>query len=136
MTAASARVRAAWSAVMALFEHYAYLVIFYTLIAPALLGLLAIAGGGQSHHPEHSRTDALGQPANQPTLAGGIAALEDDDDPPALLFYPVLELAQLGLQSLQFPLVRLAAQLLSTIVSLAHRPLLPPPMLNFVRARP
>ena len=36
MTAASARVRATWNAVMALFDNYVYLVVLYSLIAPAL----------------------------------------------------------------------------------------------------
>jgi hypothetical protein len=39
--AASARMRAAWSAAMALFEKYAYFVFFYALVAPALPWLLA-----------------------------------------------------------------------------------------------
>jgi hypothetical protein len=39
--AAAARMRAAWSAAMALFEKYAYFVFFYALVAPALPWLFA-----------------------------------------------------------------------------------------------
>lgn len=41
MTAASARVRAARSAVVTLFENYTYFVFFYALVAPALPWLFA-----------------------------------------------------------------------------------------------
>jgi hypothetical protein len=39
-------VRAAWNAVMALFENFVYVVVFYTLIAPALPWFLARGRSG------------------------------------------------------------------------------------------
>ena len=66
------------------------------------LRLLAVGGRGQGHESEHARADALGEGLDRAPLAGGVAALENDDHPQALVFDPRLELAQLTLELAQF----------------------------------
>ena len=75
------------------------------------LRLLAVGRRRQRDDPEHARADALGERADRPALAGGVASLEDDDHAEALVLDPFLELAQLGLQLAQLLLVLLVLHL-------------------------
>src|SRR5262249_31610525 len=62
------------------------------------LGLLAVGRGGQRHHAEDARADALGEGLDRAALAGRVAALEEDDDAQALVLDPGLEVAELRLE--------------------------------------
>src|SRR5262249_7754178 len=62
----------------------------------------------QRHHAEHARADAVGDRLDRAALACRIAPLEDHDHPQPLFPDPVLESAQLDLQSAELLLVFLA----------------------------
>ena len=49
------------------------------------LRFLAVRGGRKSHHAKHARAHPLGDGLDGSALAGGVATLEQDDDPRALL---------------------------------------------------
>ena len=77
----------------------------------AHLAFLAIARRRERHDPKYPRAHPLGDALHDPTLAGGVAALEDNQDLHALADDSLLDTDQLGLQERQFSLVFLAAQL-------------------------
>ena len=74
------------------------------------LGALAFGGLGQRHHAAGARVEALGDALDRAALAGGVAPLEDDDHPQALLLDPGLQLHQLDLQPGQLRLVGLLVE--------------------------
>ncbi len=65
------------------------------------LRLLAVRRRGQRDVTEYARADSFGERADRPTLSGGVAPLEDDDDPVALVLDPLLQEAQLTLKLAQ-----------------------------------
>ena len=79
------------------------------------LRLLAIGRRRQRDRAKHAGADSLGQGANGAAFARGVAALEDDDHAQALVFDPLLEMAQLGLELAKFLLVVLGVHFLRTI---------------------
>ena len=79
------------------------------------LGLLALGRRRQRHHPEDPRADPLGQALDDPALAGGVAALEDDDDPCARSLHPGLQMRDLDLQAGDLVLVGTVARLLGLL---------------------
>jgi hypothetical protein len=62
------------------------------------LGALALGGGPEGDHPAVAGVEPLGDPLDGATLAGGVAALEDDHHPQALVDDPLLHPHQLGLE--------------------------------------
>ena len=70
-------------------------------------------GAGSATSAKHARADPLGQRPDGAAFARGVAALEDDDDAQPLVFDPLLEMAQLGLELAQFLLVFLGFHFLS-----------------------
>ena len=77
------------------------------------LGLLAVGRRRQRHHPEYPRADPLGEALDDPALAGGVAALEDDHDPGARGLHPGLQVSDLDLQAGDLLLVGLLRAFLS-----------------------
>ena len=82
------------------------------------LALLAVGRRRQRDYTEHAMADALGDRLDHATLAGGVAALEDQDYPFAVFFDPILHGAQLNLQLAQCLLVLITFQ---TLISSCHR---------------
>jgi hypothetical protein len=76
------------------------------------LRLLPLGRRGQRHDAEDARTDALGDRLDRPTLAGAVAALEDDAHLEAGVLDPFLQSHELDVQAfhdLRVFLVRQAA---------------------------
>ena len=88
------------------------------------LGLLPVRGRGQGEDAKDARAHARGHRLDQPALAGGVAALEDDDDPLAGRLDPVLQMAEFDLELVELLLVLLALQLLVDVFG--HGPSLLP----------
>jgi hypothetical protein len=61
------------------------------------LGLLALGRRSQGDDPADAGVQALGNPLDDATLAGGVSPLEDHDDLEALVPDPFLELDQFDL---------------------------------------
>jgi hypothetical protein len=72
------------------------------------LRFLTVGGRGQSGDAKYARADALGNGLYCSAFAGGIAALEHDYHPQALVFHPFLKLAKLRLKAAQFLLILFA----------------------------
>ena len=68
---------------------------------------LVLAWRAQGHNAEGTRADPLRHPLDQSALSGGVAALADDDHTRSRFADPVLKVAKLHLQFLQFLFVRL-----------------------------
>jgi len=66
------------------------------------MGTLALGGRRQRHHLAAARVQALRHPFDDATLAGGVAAFEQDEDLELLVDHPILELDELLLQPQQF----------------------------------
>ena len=79
------------------------------------LGLLALGRRRQRHHPEDPRADPLGQALDDPALAGGVAAFEDDDDPRARSLHPGLQMRDLDLKAGDLFFVGTVARLLGLL---------------------
>jgi hypothetical protein len=69
-----------------------------------------LRGRGQSHSPDDTWIEPSRNGLDGAALACGIASLEDDGDPQALVDNPALELGQLGLELGEFPLVPLSLE--------------------------
>ena len=69
------------------------------------LRLLAFGGNSESHDATGARIQPLGDALDYTTLAGGVAALEDDDHLETLVTNPLLQLDEVGLQLPQLGLV-------------------------------
>src|SRR5665648_773416 len=76
------------------------------------LRLLAVARSGQGGDAHDARVQVFREALDGATLAGGVAALEDDRDPQALVLDPLLELDELDLQLVELRFVGLALHLL------------------------
>src|SRR3954465_2218978 len=61
------------------------------------LGAFALVGSRQRGDPADPRVKALGDALDDPALAGGVAALEEDDHLELFVLDPVLQLHQLAL---------------------------------------
>ena len=72
------------------------------------LRFLALGRRRQRDHAKDARADAFGDALDRSTLAGGVAAFEDDADLGAGGFHPLLELDQLDLKRFQLLLELLA----------------------------
>src|SRR4029453_11986938 len=75
------------------------------------LGALTLGRGSQGDDPGDTRVEALGDPLDRSTLAGRVAALEQDDHLEPGVLDPLLELDQLQLQLGQLLLVQLLLEL-------------------------
>ena len=75
------------------------------------LGLLALGRRREGDHAEHPRADPLGDALDDPALAGGVAALEDDADLGAGRAPPTAAGGRARPAAGQLALVRLAAEL-------------------------
>src|ERR1700730_5249925 len=95
------------------------------------LCLFTIRGSRKRHHAKHARANALGDGLDGSALAGGIAPLEHDDDPRALILDPILHMAKLDLKLAQFLLVGLALHLHLCIA--ANRPFLCHDVVHFIQ---
>jgi hypothetical protein len=62
------------------------------------LGLVPIGRSGKGDNSEHARADLLGDSLDGASLAGGIAAFEQDDGPQLLLLDPLLQMTELDLE--------------------------------------
>src|SRR6516225_3604040 len=80
------------------------------------LGLLPVGWRRQRDDAEDPRADTSGDRLDRAALASGVAALEDDDDAQPLGLHPVLQMAELDLQLVQFLLIGLALHLLRLAV--------------------
>src|SRR4030095_14928211 len=69
------------------------------------LRLLAVRRSRKGDDAEYTRADTLSDRPDGTSLAGGIAALENDNDAQSLVLDPFLEVAQSGLELAQFLLV-------------------------------
>src|SRR5262249_50330989 len=69
---------------------------------PIKLRLFPVGRSRQRHKAEHAWADALGDRFDRSSLACGIAPFEHDDGAQPLMFHPILEPAQLGLELAQF----------------------------------
>src|SRR5262249_38956536 len=75
------------------------------------LALLAVGRRGQGADAEHPRAHLFSKSLDSATLAGGVAALEDDDHLQFLGLHPFLQMAELHLQLAQLLLIVLALHL-------------------------
>src|SRR5271166_6304293 len=75
------------------------------------LRLLPLRRCRQGHQPEDTRAHALHDAFDDATLAGSVAALENDDDARSSLLHPLLKLDELDLQLEQLSLVLLVLHL-------------------------
>ncbi len=80
------------------------------------LGAFAVGGGGQGRDLDHPWVELGGDGLDDPAFARGIAPFEQDHDLEPLLFDPLLQLDELGLQIDQCLLILFLAKL----GSLAH----------------
>ncbi|MCY1547429.1 hypothetical protein D9M68_834920 [compost metagenome] len=79
------------------------------------LGAFAVVRRGQGGHPADARVEALGDALDDATLAGGIAALEENHQLVAALHHPALQLHQLALETEQLAEVIAACSLLGAV---------------------
>ena len=75
------------------------------------LGLFPIGGRRQCGHSKNPRAYSFGYRLDRPALPGSIPPFKYDNDPGPCRFYPILQIAELHLQLLQFLLVLLAFHL-------------------------
>ena len=85
--------------------------------------LFSIRRRRERDHPEHAGTDPLSDGADGASLTGAVAPLKYDNHAQALVFDPILKLAQFGLKATQFLLVFLPFQLglIVGFVLVSHR---------------
>src|SRR5258708_28303689 len=83
---------------------------------------LALVGGGEGGNAADPRIEPLGDALDDATLAGGVAAFEDDDHLELVVLNPVLQLDEFALQAEQLLEVNLAVQLRGALMGLLHRP--------------
>jgi hypothetical protein len=81
------------------------------------LRLFPVRRSGKRHHAKHARAHPLGDGLDGSALAGGIAPLKHDDDARSLGLDPILQMAKLDLELVQFLLVSLALHLLLGIAA-------------------